>query len=64
LTLLGIHQCIQTISCDSVLLSSILTRKQWRKICKNDEKHIKLGGMLERDYLDDKELLCEALKTF
>jgi hypothetical protein len=52
-------------SCDSVLLSNILTRKLGGgKICKNDEKHIRDWDVRKELFELDKELLCEAFENF
>ena len=52
-------------SCDSVLLSDILTRKlDGEEICENDEEYIKDWNVRRELFELDKELLCEAFENF
>ena len=52
-------------SCDSVLLSDILTRKlDGEEICKSDEEYIKDWNIREELMELDKELLCKAFEAF
>ena len=52
-------------SCDSVLLSDILTRKlDGEEICEEDEKYIKEWDVRKELFELDKELLCEAFENY
>jgi hypothetical protein len=52
-------------SCDSVLLSDILTRKlDGEEICEKDEEYIKDWDIRKELFEVDKELLCEAFENF
>ena len=52
-------------SCDSVLLSDILTRKlDGEEICEKDEEYIKDWNVRKELFELDKELLCEAFENF
>jgi hypothetical protein len=52
-------------SCDSVLLSDILTRKlDGEEICETDEEHIKDWDVRKELFELDKDLLCEAFENF
>ncbi|SEF48065.1 hypothetical protein [Flavobacterium urumqiense] len=52
-------------SCDSVLLSDILTRKlDGEEICEKDEEYIKEWDVRKELFELDKELLCEAFENF
>ncbi|TRX00629.1 hypothetical protein [Flavobacterium gawalongense] len=52
-------------SCDSVLLSDILTRKlHGEEICEKDEEYIKDWNVRKELFELDKELLCEAFENY
>lgn len=52
-------------SCDSVLLSDILTRKlEGEEICEDDEEYIKDWNVRKKLLELDKELLCEAFENY
>lgn len=52
-------------SCDSVLLSDILTRKlDGEEICEKDEEYIRDWDVRKELFELDKELLCEAFENF
>lgn len=52
-------------SCDSVLLSDILTKKlDGEKICKKDKKYIKGWDIRKELFELDKDLLCEAFENY
>ena len=52
-------------SCDSVLLSDILTKKlDGEEICETDEEYIKDWNVRKELFELDKDLLCEAFENF
>jgi hypothetical protein len=52
-------------SCDSVLLSDILTKKlDGEEICEEDEEYIKEWDVRKELFELDKDLLCEAFENF